>query len=114
MILYYHFIYTDAHDNEFEFDNYEYKPTTAEIEFGWVEFLANTDTTEAEEACGEEDCDLRDYYEDEFTEFMHDYCEESARDVFDNDDEVMDQVNDAIEYRRDPYAYYGVSRSDFF
>lgn len=122
MVLHYNFTYTDEHGNEFEFDDYGYQPTAEEIEEGWEEFLANTDTTEAEEEWedsylggyyNDEWEFIRDYYEDEFIEFLHDYCEESARDAFDSDDDVIDQVNEALEYRRDPYAYYGVSRSDF-
>ena len=122
MVLHYHFIYTDAHDNEFEFDDYEYKPSWEEIEAGWEEFFANTDTTEAQEEWedsylggyyNDEWEFMRDYFEDEFYDFMHEYCEDAARDAFDDDDEVREQVDDALEYRRDPYSYYGVHRSDF-
>lgn len=108
MILTYHFTYTDANDDDFEFDDYEYTPSDEEMKQGWVEFLDTVDLTEVDP-----DEDLHDFYEDDFCDYMHDWCEEAAYDQFQSDPEVWEQVEDAIEYRRDPYAYYGVSRSDF-
>lgn len=49
--------------------------------------------------------DLLLYEEDEdFIEYLTEEFE----------DEASEQYNEECEYRRDPYAYYGVSRSDFF
>ena len=44
-------------------------------------------------------------YEDdeEFIEFLHEQFYDDAEEAY----------NDYCEYRRDPYGYYGVSRSDF-
>lgn len=45
-------------------------------------------------------------YEDdeEFIEFLHEQFYDDATEAY----------NDYCEYHRDPYGYYGVSRSDFF
>lgn len=46
---------------------------------------------------------------DEFGEYVRNRIMEDD----DNRAEALDAANDAYEYQRDPYAYYGVSRSDF-
>jgi hypothetical protein len=44
------------------------------------------------------------YYDDEeFIEFLHEQFYKDAEEAY----------NDYCEYRRDPYGYYGVSKSDF-
>lgn len=49
-----------------------------------------------------------------------DDCKDCFEELFEDDikeyyqDEAMDYYDDAKEYARDPHAYYGVSRSDFF
>lgn len=49
--------------------------------------------------------DLLRYEEDEdFIEFLKEICQSDAEEAY----------NDYKEYQKDPYAYYGVSRSDFF
>lgn len=56
-----------------------------------------------------------EYYEDDsgFYEFVHDSVEDDARKAFEDDNDFWDGVREAEEYRKDPYAYYGVSRWDF-
>lgn len=56
-----------------------------------------------------------EYYEDDddFFDYVYDVVEDEARDAFENDKEFWESVQEAEEYRRDPYAYNGVSRWDF-
>ena len=32
----------------------------------------------------------------------------------DNEDEAFEQLRDYQEYKKDPYSYYGLDRSDFY
>lgn len=50
--------------------------------------------------CIMEEASAEDYFEDE----IHDYFRDAAYEAF----------RDAEEYNKDPYAYYGVKRKDFF
>lgn len=56
-----------------------------------------------------------DYYEedDDFYDYAQDCMEDEAREAFENDKEFWESIQEAEEYRRDPYGYYGVSRWDF-
>lgn len=41
-----------------------------------------------------------------------DYFGDELRDFYEED--AMEEFRDSMDYARDPYAYYGVSREDFF
>ena len=107
MILNYIFTYmTDRHDVDIDFD---YEPDDALLDESWGEFCFDKGIPEEER----DDPDTKEAWADEFEDFCKDYCRDAAYDAFCSSDEVAEQANDAIEYARDPYSYYGVSRWDF-
>lgn len=109
MTLSYHFNYEFDDGSDFDYEDYEYTPTQEEIDEGWHEFI----DPEMEKVAADNSCDPHDYYEDEFKEFMHDWCYDSAHDAFKDDPEVPEMIEECLLYQRDPYSYYGVSRYDF-
>lgn len=52
--------------------------------------------------------------DDDYAEYEIEYFRKDALDAFYQDPDVLETVAETREYRKDPYAYYGVSRSDFF
>lgn len=113
-----HYTFTLPDDTDFDYDYTPSKELWFEAARAWLE-ANDSDELRAEAlSYGFEldlDSDLVDYVEqlDSFDDFVKDYCEEIAEQAFENDDEVAEAVRDAELYERDPYAYYGVSRSDF-
>lgn len=107
MTLHYSFDY-DIDDNySIEFEDYKY-----ELEGSELQEVIDEYRSEYPEDCeGYEDEDIVDF--DGFYDYAYEYCRDAAKDQFDEDDEVREDAYDAYEYRRDPYSYYGVSRSWF-
>lgn len=58
-----------------------------------------------------DDDTLADYVEENFEKLVEDYYDQLVEAFYDR---AVEQYNDTAEYNRDPYAYYGVSRSDFY
>lgn len=83
-------------------------------DFGDEDFEYEVDKTEAVEA------QLRKLYEKDLRELLLDLVgEDDLWDYFedqiyeDNKDDAREQYNDALEYEKDPYGYYGLNESDF-
>ena len=57
--------------------------------------------------------DINDFVNDRLQEYVEDfgYLEDELSDYFEQD--AIEAHEDQMEYMRDPYAYYGLRRSDF-
>lgn len=118
--LRYHFDYYDCNDEYCGTFEYNYEPTNLEdcinawYEDGAMEedrqFMLDNDWNP------DDPRDRRDwaFESDDFWDYAYDFYEDEAHEAFLEDDDIADQVAEAEEYRRDPYAYNGVHRSDFF
>lgn len=107
MILTYSFEYEINDNDSIDFDDYKYV-----LEGSELDEVINEFRTENPEDCeGLEDEEVIEL--DDFYDYAYEYCQDAAKEQFDNDDNVREEAYDAYEYRRDPYSYYGVSRSWF-
>lgn len=89
MILYYDFCNDDYSDQyEFEIDDSDIR-----------KFLSRRKKEDLID-CIMEEARVEDYFEDD----IHDYFRDDAYEAY----------KDAEAYNKDPYAYYGVNRKDFF
>ena len=60
----------------------------------------------------EHECSLIDFLDTKSEDEIADYFGDELRDFYEED--ALEEYRDSMEYARDPYAYYGVCREDFF
>jgi hypothetical protein len=107
MTLTYSFEYDITDTYSIDFDDYKYELEDAELDEVIGEFRSEY-PEDCEGLTDEEVTELDGFYD-----YAYEYCRDAAKDQFDEDDNVREEAYDAYEYRRDPYSYYGVSRSWF-
>lgn len=92
----------EFNDDEFNDDIFEYEPLTEEIKQCAKFLFADTNPSEVFD-----DIDLYDYiskHEEVLKEILKDWCKDTAYELY----------SDMKEEQRDPYAYRGIKRNDFF
>ena len=84
----------------YDFGNgdYEFEPTREERQEALRDILNNKDKSELIEALLNID-ETEEYFRDD----LYEHFEDIAR----------DEYNDNLEYKKDPYAYYGLNERDF-
>ena len=116
-------VYYDYGDDEFEYeyDLEEFLDTLGAYEVADALYeLASDELIDSMEMPHDHDGFCKEALDDEY--LMHDLVLELSTELADYfedeikehyEDDAYEALKDAEEYARDPYAYYGVSRSDF-
>lgn len=107
--------YTFSTDDGIEVE-YEYKPSDAVLLPVAKEFCAENTEDMAEynlNPNNDADCLTFAYECSDFEEYAAECLQDEAREACFDDPDTWETIAETREYHRDPYAYYGVSRSDF-